>query len=80
MNSRPITLPELKEGLVCQIIDKRASFEQLQAVDEIKKHFKRDYIPNLVYKDHVLTASDVEYYTNNPELIKRDILIILTDL
>lgn len=75
MNYKPATPQDLKEGLECQIIDMRACADELSKVGEIKKHFKRDFSPNLVYKDHILTAGDIQYYELHPELIQRDILI-----
>jgi len=69
------TLEELKEGLECQIIDLIACQDELAKVDEVKKHFKRDFVPNIVYKDHILTAADIQRYALEPHLIKRDILI-----
>jgi len=75
MTYRPPTPEELKEGLECQIIDMIASAESLQSVEIAKKHFKRDVVPEVVYKDHILTARDVQFYALNPHLINRDILI-----
>lgn len=79
MEFRPLLLEELTEGLVCEIIDMRASAEIIQSIADAKKHFKRDITPEMVYKSHILSKTDVEYYQLNPELIKRD-LRILTDL
>lgn len=79
MNVRPPTLEELKEGLVCEIIDLKASADQIQNVSEVKKVFKKDIKPELIYKSHILTPRDVHYYTMYPELISRDLRII-TDL
>jgi len=42
MNWRPPTLEELTIGLPCEIIDMRASADNIQAVTEVKKAFKRD--------------------------------------
>jgi len=75
MNWRPPTLEELTIGLPCQIIDKAKSADALQAIAEVKKHFKRDIEPQLIFKSHVLTIEDFEYYKSNPELIKRDLRI-----
>lgn len=75
MNWRPPTLEELTIGLPCEIIDMRASADNIQAVTEVKKAFKRDITPEIVYKSHILTASDIEYYALNSDLIKRDIRI-----
>lgn len=71
----PPTPEDLHEGLRCQIIDKAKSAEALQNVEDAKKHFKREVEPQLIYKDHVLTATDIEWYKLHPELIKRDIRI-----
>lgn len=76
MNWRPPTLQELKEGLSCEIIDLRACHENFIHVEEIKKHFKKDVAPDIIYKSHVLTARDVEYYTENQNLISRDLRIL----
>lgn len=75
MNWRPPRIEELHAGLSCEIIDMIASADQIQDAIEAKKHFKRDVIPNVCYKSHVLTAADVEYYTMNPQLINRDLRI-----
>ena len=75
MNWRPPTLEELTIGRPCQIIDKARSADALQAIAEVKKHFKRDIEPRLIFKSHVLTLEDLEYYKSNPELIKRDLRI-----
>ena len=75
MNWRPPTLEELTIGRPCEIIDMRASADNIQAVTEVKKAFKRDIIPEIVYKSHILTESDIEYYALNSDLIKRDIRI-----
>lgn len=72
---RPPILEELTEGLPCQIIDKAKSADALQAIAEVKKHFKREIEPQLIFKSHVLTKDDIEYYKNNVELIKRDLRI-----
>lgn len=78
-NWRPPKPEELHKGLRCQIIDIARSADAIQAVNDIKKHFKREVEPQLIYKDHVLTERDIEYYTLNPHLIKRDLRIV-TDL
>jgi len=75
MNWRPPTLEELTIGRPCEIIDMRASADNIQAVTEVKKTFKRDIIPEIVYKSHILTESDIEYYTENKHLITRDLRI-----
>ena len=75
MNWIPPTLEQLTEGLSCQIIDKAKSADAIQSIAEVKKHFKRDVEPQLIFKSHVLTLEDVEYYKNNVELIKRDLRI-----
>ena len=72
----PPTLEQLTEGLSCQIIDKVKSADALQAIAEVKKHFKREIEPQVIFKDHVLTLEDVEYYKSNQELIKRDLRIL----
>ena len=79
MNWIPPTLEQLTEGLSCQIIDKARSADAIVAIAEVKKHFKRDIEPQVIFKSHVLTLEDIEYYKNNVELIKRD-LRILSDL
>ncbi len=71
----PPTLDELKEGLSCQIIDKARSADAIVAIAEVKKHFKRDVEPQIIFKSHILTLDDIEYYKNNVELIKRDLRI-----
>jgi hypothetical protein len=75
VNWRPPTLEELTIGLACQIIDKARSADALQAIAEVKKHFKREIEPRIIFKSHNLTLEDIEYYRNNPELIKRDLRI-----
>jgi len=75
MNWRPPKLEELTVGLSCEIIDIRASADNIQAVTEVKKAFKRDITPEICYKPHVLTAADIEYYTENKNLITRDLRI-----
>ncbi len=79
MNWIPPTLEQLTEGLSCQIIDKIKSADAIQSIAEVKKHFKRDVEAQVIFKSHVLTLEDIEYYKNNVELIKRD-LRILSDL
>ena len=76
MNWIPPTLEQLKEGLEVQIIDIIKSGDILRDVEEVKKTFKRDIIPELIYKSHVLTSKDIEYYTENQQLISRDIRIL----
>lgn len=75
MNWRPPTIDELEIGLPCQIIDIRASIDQIFNAQEVKEIFKRDISPEIVFKDHVITEKDMVYYTENPALINRDIRI-----
>lgn len=75
----PPTPEQIKEGLECQIIDMRASQERFEDAEEIKRVFKREIEPQFIFKSHILTQRDVEYYTENKHLIKRD-LRILADL
>lgn len=75
MNWIPPKLEELHEGMPCEIIDMRASADSIQDAQEVKKLFKRDITPLIVFKSHILTAADIEYYTMNPQLINRDLRI-----
>lgn len=75
MNWIPPKLEELHEGMTCEIIDTRASADSIQDAMEVKRLFKREIQPSVVFKSHILTAADIEYYTMNPLLINRDLRI-----
>lgn len=75
MNWIPPKLEELHEGMSCEIIDMRASADSIQDAQEVKRLFKREIQPSVVFKSHVLTQSDIEYYKLNPQLIQRDLRI-----
>ena len=75
MNWRPPKLEELTVGLSCEIIDMRASADNIQDAMEAKRLFKREIQPSIVFKSHILTEWDVEYYKSNHQFITRDLRI-----
>ena len=75
MNWIPPKLEELHEGMSCEIIDMRATYDSIEDAMEAKRLFKIEIQPSVVFKSHILTAADIEYYTMNSQLIQRDLRI-----